>query len=78
MKMGVRGGGSVFLCFLFFLGGGCQGGCERKRRIEVIVKIQKQWGRGSGHGGYERRIKVFVKMQKKWGGGSGCRESRWM
>ena len=29
---------------------GCQGGCERERRIEVIVKIQKI-NRGGGGGG---------------------------
>ena len=56
---------------------GCQGGCERERRIEVIVKIKKKKcvGRGSGQGGSERRIKVFVKMQikKKSGGGGGGR-----
>ena len=26
--------------------GGCQGGCERERRIEVIVKIKKKSGEG--------------------------------
>ena len=65
-----------------FWGWVCQGGCERERRIEVIVKIQKNRGRGSGQGGCERRIKVFVKMQtKNWRGGGlrlGCRESGWM
>ena len=25
---------------------GCQGGCERERRIEVIVKIKKKSGKG--------------------------------
>ena len=29
-------------------GGGCMGGCERERRIEVIVKIKKTGGRGRG------------------------------
>ena len=60
------------------LGGGGQGGCER--RIEVFVKIQKKnlgWGREGlglgGQGGCERRIEVFVKIPKKnfWGGGVG-------
>ena len=62
------------------LGGGGQGGCER--RIEVFVKIQKkrigvgEGGEGSGLGGQsgcERRIEVLVKIQKKnfLGGGSG-------
>ena len=34
------------------LGGGGQGGCER--RIEVFVKIKKKffWGGGSGGGGW--------------------------
>ena len=59
------------------MGGGGQGGCER--RIEVFVKIQKKikfggggvsgrgsgWG-GGGQGGCERRIEVFVKIQKKF------------
>ena len=61
--------------------GGGQGGCER--RIEVIVRIQKNWGGGVGDrgrrggsgrvggGGCERRIKVFVKIQKKNLGGGG-------
>ena len=57
------------------VGGGGQGGCER--RIEVFVKIHwggdqwegSGWG-GGGQGGCERRIEVFVKIQKKnWGGG---------
>ena len=45
MKMGVRcgggggGGGVGLFCFFFRGGGGCQDGCERERRIEVIVKI---------------------------------------
>ena len=47
-----------------FLGvGGCQGGCECERSIEVIVKIKKRKKiveGGSGQGGCERRIKVFV------------------
>ena len=49
------------------MGGGGQGGCER--RIEVIVKMQnekKSWGgilfEGWGGG---RRIEVFVIMQEK-------------
>ena len=58
------------------MGGGGQGGCERK--IEVFVKIQKKnifffWG-GGGRGGwgcqcgYERINEVFVKIKKKMGG----------
>ena len=59
------------------MGGGGQGGCER--RIEVFVKIQKKkkkigggagWRGGGGQGGCERRIEVFGKIHKKWGGGS--------
>ena len=56
---------------------GGQDGCER--RIEVFVKIQKQWGGegggvGSGvwlggQGGCERRIEVFGKIHKKKSGG---------
>ena len=58
-------------CQVFFFGGGCQGGCERKRRIEVIVKIHKKIGReGSGQGRCERRIEVFFLMQKH---GGSCR-----
>ena len=34
-------------------GRGCQGGCERDRRIEVIVKIKKIGGGGSGPSGDE-------------------------
>ena len=60
----------------FFWGG--QGGCERERRIEVIVRIKKNQGGGSGQGGCERGIKVFVKMQKMGGGWSCCRVSGWM
>ena len=47
------------------LGGGGQGGCER--RIEVFVKIpKKNWGVGlGGQSGCDRRIEVFVKIQKK-------------
>ena len=50
------------------LGGGGQGGCER--RIEVFLKIQKKnwgWGRegggvgfGGGQGGCDRRIEKFL------------------
>ena len=68
------------------VGGGGQGGCER--RIEVFVKIQKRkfflergvvggrgrvWG-GGDQGGCERKIEVVVKIQKKkkkLGGGGG-------
>ena len=58
---------------------GGQDGCER--RIEVFLKIQKNWGGGgvgSGRGGgvglgrqcgCERRIEVFGKIRKKSGGG---------
>ena len=35
-----------FYLFFFFLGGGGQGGCERERRIEVIVKIKKEKNSG--------------------------------
>ena len=67
--------------------GGGQGGCER--RIEVLVKSKKKWGRGGsargwvgsggrvgdGQGGCERRIEVFGKnSQKKFGGGGGQEE----
>ena len=62
------------------MGGGGQGGCER--RIEVFVKIQKKiflgggWGGGrvGGQSGCERRLEIFVKIQKKknfLGGGVG-------
>ena len=56
---------------------GGQGGCER--RIEVFVKIKKNWGcRGvwvgarvweGGQGGCERKIEVFGKIHKKNQGG---------
>ena len=45
-------GGSVFL-------GGCQGGCERERMIEVIVKIKKK----SGEGG---QVRVDVNKELKF------------
>ena len=47
------------------MGGGGQGGCER--RIESFVKIKKKkWGGRSGGGGGERSGRV-------WGGGQrGC------
>ena len=54
------------------MGGGGQGGCER--RIEVFVKIQKikKLGGGSGlggQGGCVRIIEVFCENSKKnWGG----------
>ena len=78
MKMGIQWGVSrFFVCFFFFffffLGGGggwgdwCQGGCERERRIEVIVKIYKK---KIGGGGQVRvdvngEFNFFVKMQKR-------------
>ena len=58
---------------------GVQGGCDR--RIDVIVKMQKnRWrsggvrsgGGGAGQAGWNRRIEVIVKMQKQSGG---CRGS---
>ena len=33
-------------------GGGCQSGCERERRIEVIVKIKKKIGGGGVRSGW--------------------------
>ena len=42
--------------------GGCQGGCERERRIEVIVKIKKEkkFGRGgSGQGSVNEELKFL-------------------
>ena len=64
------------------LGGGGQGGCER--RIEVFVKIQKRIvGVGSGVGGgcqgrRVRRSEVFVKIQKNIGGGGvSCQGRMW-
>ena len=73
------------------VGGGGQGGCER--RIEVFVKFQKNiffWGGGpmgggvgwwvgvglGGQSGCERRIEVFVKIQKKKNLGGGV-GGRW-
>ena len=52
---------------VFGMGGGGQGGCER--RIEVFVKIKKNGlgGGGVGHGRCERRSEVFVKLKKKTG-----------
>ena len=41
------GTGSGFFFFFFFWGGGGQGGCERERRIEVIVKNNYMEGSGS-------------------------------
>ena len=46
------------------MGGGGQGGCER--RIEVFVKIQKKnffWGGGSGGGGGGVRLGVRVDVK---------------
>ena len=59
------------------MGGGGQGGCERK--IEVFVKIQKKiWGGGRvcGAGGGVRvdvneELKYLGKFKKKIGGGGG-------
>ena len=63
------------------LGGGGQGGCDR--RIEVFRKIQKkigEGGRGVGGGGFglvggqgefERKIEVFVKLNLFFFGGGG-------
>ena len=45
-----------------WLGGGGQGGCER--RIEVFVKIQKKKNLGGGGGG-------LVAEGVRWGGGVG-------
>ena len=50
---------------------GCQGGCERERRIEVIVKNKKRkWG-----GGRQVRVDVNEELKffylKKLGGGGG-------
>ena len=75
------------------MGGGGQGGCER--RIEVFVKIKKKknfflgggvglgggvlgFG-GGGQGGCEQRIEVFLKIQKKkiFFGGVGGGGSGW-
>ena len=53
---------------------GCQSGCERERRIEVIVKIKKKIGGGGGGG----QVRVDVNEELKFCGGSGCRESGWM
>ena len=38
----------------------CQGGCERERRIEVIVKIQKKIGGGGSH---EVRVDVNEELK---------------
>ena len=63
-----------------WIGGGYQGGWER--RIEAFVKIQKKkifffWGGGGGgvQGGCEWRSEAFVKIQKKkmFFLGGGCR-----
>ena len=67
MKMEVQWGrGRVFV--------GCQGGCERERRIEVIVKIQNKFGVGGGGGAGWLFLCKFKK--KKWGGGGGGCERR--
>ena len=50
---------------------GGQGGCERRIKVFVKIKKNKNWGVGGGsgwwggQGGCDRRIKVFVKIQKK-------------
>ena len=55
------------------MGWGGQGRCEQ--RIEVIVKMKKKVGGGSGgvggQGGCERRIEAIVKMKKVRGSGVG-------
>ena len=63
---------------------GCQGGCERQRRILVIVKIQKKirGGGGSsrrGQGECERRSEFFCGNSKTNCGGTcgGVRGSGW-
>ena len=73
--MGVSG--FFFFFFFFFFwggGGGCQGGCERERKIEVIVKIPKKIRNGE--------VKFLRKFKNKnirgawWGssrGGGGGR-----
>ena len=47
------------------VGLGGQGGCER--RIEVFVKIQKNWGRSGGSGwGREWGVRVGVNEELKF------------
>ena len=53
------------------VGGGSQGGCERK--IEVFVKIQKKnWGLGGGGGRVGVFFFFFFFFLGGGGGGSGC------
>ena len=71
------------------LGGGGQGGCERRIEVffEVFVKIQKKNG-GSGRGGLVWGVRVdvnealkfarkFTNKQKSGGGGGGGWASGW-
>ena len=54
------------------MGGGCQGGCER--RIEVFVKIQKKkiGGGGGGIWGGQGRGRLGGGQVGCQGGGAGC------
>ena len=59
------------------MGGGGQGGCER--RFEAFVIIQKKnWGGGGGRGGCDQRIEVFLKVQKNKNSGGGGGWSGWV
>ena len=70
---GLGGGGGV--------GWGGQGGCERRIKVFVKIKKQKNWGRGGrvGLGGVRvdvnEELKFLRKFQKKYffGGGGGVR-----
>ena len=75
-KKNIWGGGGVGVVGL---GGGGQGGCER--RIEVFVNIQKKifsWGGGGNEelkflGKFtKKKKKISVAEGVRWGGGSGC------
>ena len=44
-----------------FGGWGCQGGCERERRIEVIVKNQQT--KSGGGGGCQVRVNVNEELK---------------
>ena len=65
MKMGVQlgGGGRVFV--------GCQGGCERERRIEAIVKIKNKRNRGGGRVVRGGRLDVNEEVKFLCQGGGG-------